>query len=85
MLHSHLHPTERSIYALSMLCFIGLVALLPWDPGAHGRSASGGIAGAMHRRMVSASVEEAQNFAAARLCRGVSASRCGAYAGTAAL
>lgn len=91
MLQNHLHPTEQTIYSLSMLGFIALVALLPWEPGAHARSSSGGIATVTQQRsavrMVTASVEEANNFAAARLCRGVmsSASRCASFVPTATL
>ena len=87
MLQNHLHPTERSIYTFSVLCFIGFVSLLPWGVGSHARSVRGASANVTQQhllgRTVTASVEEAQNLAAARLCRGVlSAARCETLAAT---
>jgi hypothetical protein len=84
MLQHHFHPTERSIYAFTVLFVVGFVALLPWDAGSQSRSGSGALASIQQRlpaRAVTASVEDAQNFAAERLCRGVvSGDRCATFA-----
>lgn len=87
MFQNHRRPTERIVYAFSALCFIGFVGLVQWDAGPNARSASGMFANVTQQRSsghaVTASVEEAQTLAAARLCRGVmSAARCGMFAAT---